>query len=156
MFYFIYLFKYRVHHKFVQSLKIYSKRRNARKKFLFVPIWSEGHCIFFHVKKKETARGRLYVVLRRFIQIRLSITYLAGNRSDIRCRQHAFSPDRALVVKLFYKNREPTTVTSRKFRTEKGLKAQKNPILLNGILNLVRRFQKRGVWRIVHEMADQP
>lgn len=53
-------------------------------------------------------------------------------------------PDRALVVKLFYKNGESTTVTLRKFRTEKGLKAQKSPISLNGILNLVRRFEETG------------
>ncbi|GBM69161.1 hypothetical protein AVEN_77094-1, partial [Araneus ventricosus] len=30
-------------------------------------------------------------------------------------------PDRASVVKLFYKNGESTTIALRKFRTEKGL-----------------------------------
>lgn len=53
-------------------------------------------------------------------------------------------PDRALLVKLFYKNGESTTIALRKFRTEKGLKAQKSPISLNGILNLVRRFEETG------------
>ena len=46
--------------KFVQSLKIHNKRRNARKKFLFAPIWFEGHWIFLHVRKKvfESDRKR--------------------------------------------------------------------------------------------------
>lgn len=46
------------------------------------------------------------------------------------------------VVKLFYINGESTTIALRKFRTEKGLKAQKIPILMNGILNSVRRFEE--------------
>ncbi|GBN29864.1 hypothetical protein AVEN_62617-1 [Araneus ventricosus] len=41
-------------------------------------------------------------------------------------------PDRALVVKLFYKKGESTTVALRKFLMEEGLKAQKSHISLTG------------------------
>ena len=79
---------YRVRHKFVQNLKISNKKRNPRKKFLFAPMWSEEHWIFSI--KKVTEGGRLRVILRRFVQIRLLIKYLAGNISIIRIRQHVF------------------------------------------------------------------
>ena len=46
------------------------------------------------------------------------------------------------MVKLFYKNDESITVTLRRFRTKKGLKAQKNAISLNGILNLIQRSEE--------------
>ncbi|GBO29041.1 hypothetical protein AVEN_174497-1 [Araneus ventricosus] len=52
-------------------------------------------------------------------------------------------PDRALVVKLD-KNGESTAIALRMFRTEEGLNAQKSPISLNGILNLVRRLDETG------------
>ena len=42
-------------------------------------------------------------------------------------------PDRVFVVKQFFKNDESTTVTLGKFLSEKGLKAQKYPISLNGM-----------------------
>ena len=71
------------------------------------------------------------------MQIRLSIKYLAGNRSVIRSLQHTFFTRLGIGVKLFYKNGESTTVTLQKFRSEKELKVQKNPISLNEILNLV-------------------
>ena len=53
-------------------------------------------------------------------------------------------PDRALTIKLFYKNGEYTTVVMRKFRTEERLKYWKSLILLDGILKLVRRFEEIG------------
>ena len=73
------------------------------------------------------------------MQIRLSIKALLETDLSFEAGSMLSLPDRALVVKLLYKNGESTTVTLRKFRTEKGLKAQKSPISLNGILNLVRR-----------------
>ena len=82
-----------VRYKSVQNLKIHNKRKNARKKFLFAPIWSEGHWTFFHVKEKVSKsdlRSHSHVILRRFMQIRLSLKYLAGKGSVIRSRQHAF------------------------------------------------------------------
>lgn len=54
-------------------------------------------------------------------------------------------PDRALVVNIFYKKGEFTTVALRKFRTEKDLKPQKKNHYV--ILKLVLR--KQGFGRIV-------
>ena len=48
-------------------------------------------------------------------------------------------PDRAFV-KLFYKNHESTSVTLQKFCMKKGLKVQKSPVSLNGILTLIWCF----------------
>ncbi|GBM69968.1 hypothetical protein AVEN_210616-1 [Araneus ventricosus] len=72
-------------------------------------------------------------------------------------------PDRALVVKLFYKNGESTTIALRKLRTEKGPEAQKSLISLNGILSLIRRFKKNGEfggsstkWQTILERGPRP
>ena len=52
--------------------------------------------------------------------------------------------DKALLIKLFYKNGESATSTLRKFRTTKAIKEKKGPISLSGILKLVKRFEETG------------
>ncbi|GBM63805.1 hypothetical protein AVEN_210657-1 [Araneus ventricosus] len=86
--------------------------------------------------------------VQREIQARVQICIVAdGEKSEHRKERQAINtrlemdssfdpgsmlslPDRALVVKLFYKNGESTSIALRKFRTEKGLKAQKKPYFI--------------------------
>ncbi|GBM83732.1 hypothetical protein AVEN_261318-1 [Araneus ventricosus] len=76
------------------------------------------------------------------MQINLAIQHLDGMDSSFDPSSVLSLPDRALMVKHFYRNDESKTIALEKFRMEKGLKAQKHPISLNGILNLERRFEE--------------
>ncbi|GFW82587.1 DUF4817 domain-containing protein [Trichonephila clavipes] len=54
------------------------------------------------------------------------------------------APDKALLVKLFYMNKESATIALRKFRVQKNVKSGKSPITPAGLLNLVKRFEETG------------
>ena len=48
------------------------------------------------------------------------------------------------MIKLSWKNGEPTIVALPKFRLENELKGRKCPISLNGISKIIRRFEEMG------------
>ena len=52
--------------------------------------------------------------------------------------------DKASIIKHFYKNDELAADALKKFRAAKGLEKRKGPILLSGILKLVKRFEETG------------
>ncbi|GFX83343.1 DUF4817 domain-containing protein [Trichonephila clavipes] len=54
------------------------------------------------------------------------------------------APDKALFVKLFYMNEESATIALRKFRVQKNAKSGKGPLTIEGLLKLVKRFEKTG------------
>ncbi|GFW55741.1 hypothetical protein TNCV_121251 [Trichonephila clavipes] len=66
------------------------------------------------------------------------------------------SPDKALLMKLFYMNEESATITLRKFRVQKNVMSGKVPLTPAGFLKLVKRFEETGVKsrRIEHEPDD--
>ncbi|GFT95746.1 DUF4817 domain-containing protein [Nephila pilipes] len=51
---------------------------------------------------------------------------------------------KALLVKLFYMNEESATVALRKFRLQKNVKTEKEPLTMAGLKKLVRRFEETG------------
>ncbi|GFY19950.1 DUF4817 domain-containing protein [Trichonephila clavipes] len=55
------------------------------------------------------------------------------------------APDKALMVKLFYMNKESATIALRKFRVQKNVKrGKKGPLTPAGLLKLVKRFEETG------------
>ncbi|GFS90708.1 hypothetical protein TNCV_3771321 [Trichonephila clavipes] len=66
----------------------------------------------------------------------------------------AVAPDKALLVKLFYVNKESATIALRKFRFQKNVKSGKGPLTPAGVLKLVKRFEEPESWRIEHEPDD--
>ena len=52
--------------------------------------------------------------------------------------------DKALLVKLFYKNKESATVALRKFRLQKNVKTGRGPLAAAGLIKLVQRFEETG------------
>ncbi|GFW84750.1 DUF4817 domain-containing protein [Trichonephila clavipes] len=54
------------------------------------------------------------------------------------------APDKALLVKLFYRNEESATIALRKFRVQKNVKSRKGPLTPAGLLKLVKRFEETG------------
>ncbi|GFX51178.1 hypothetical protein TNCV_2735291 [Trichonephila clavipes] len=55
------------------------------------------------------------------------------------------APDKALLVKLFYMNKESATIALRKFRVQKNVKSEKRPLTPAGLLKLVKRFEETGM-----------
>ncbi|GFW48081.1 DUF4817 domain-containing protein [Trichonephila clavipes] len=54
------------------------------------------------------------------------------------------APDKALLVKLFYMNKESATIALRKFRVQKNVKSGKSPLTPACLLKLVKRFEETG------------
>ncbi|GFV51971.1 DUF4817 domain-containing protein [Trichonephila clavipes] len=54
------------------------------------------------------------------------------------------APDKALLVKLFYMNKESVTIVLRKFRVQKNVKSGKGPLTPADLLKLVKRFEEIG------------
>ncbi|GFW55161.1 DUF4817 domain-containing protein [Trichonephila clavipes] len=54
------------------------------------------------------------------------------------------APDKALLVKLFYMNKESATLALHKFRVQKNVKSRKGPLTPAGVLKLVKRFEETG------------
>ena len=52
--------------------------------------------------------------------------------------------DKALLVKLFYKNKESATVALRKFRLQKNEKTGLGPLKVASLTKLVQRFEETG------------
>ena len=52
--------------------------------------------------------------------------------------------DKALLMKLFYKNKESATVALRKFRLQKNVKTGQGPLTVAGLTKLVQRFEETG------------
>ncbi|GFV25285.1 DUF4817 domain-containing protein [Trichonephila clavipes] len=54
------------------------------------------------------------------------------------------TPDKALLVKLFYMNEESATIALRKFRVQKNVKSGKGPLTPSSLLKLVKHFEETG------------
>ena len=52
--------------------------------------------------------------------------------------------DKALLMKLFYKNKESATVALRKFRLQKNAKTGQGPLTMTGLTKLVQQFEEIG------------
>ncbi|GFW06692.1 hypothetical protein TNCV_3287931 [Trichonephila clavipes] len=52
--------------------------------------------------------------------------------------------DKALLVKLFFTNKESAIVALRKFRLQKNVKTGKGPSTVVRLINLVQRFEETG------------
>ena len=52
--------------------------------------------------------------------------------------------DRAILVKLFYKNNDSAPVALQKFRTLKGIKKGVGPMTANGLEKMIEKFEKTG------------
>ncbi|GBM88654.1 hypothetical protein AVEN_139608-1 [Araneus ventricosus] len=87
-----------------------------------------GTLDFFPLKNDSNSKRKR--VLRRhtetFYTNQASNKHLAGNGFVI--RQHVIVTRSRLLVKLFYRNGESTTIALRNFRTEEELKAHKSTI----------------------------
>ena len=56
--------------------------------------------------------------------------------------------DKALLMKLFYKNKESATVALRKFRLQKNVKTGQGPLTVAGLTKLVQRFEETGSCKV--------
>ncbi|GFW84700.1 DUF4817 domain-containing protein [Trichonephila clavipes] len=54
------------------------------------------------------------------------------------------SPNKALLVKLFYMNEESVTIALRKFQIQKNVKSGRSPLSPAGLLKLVKSFEETG------------
>ncbi|GFV92087.1 DUF4817 domain-containing protein [Trichonephila clavipes] len=54
------------------------------------------------------------------------------------------APDKALLMKLFYMNKESATFALCKFRVQKNVKSGKGPLTPSGLSKLVKRFEETG------------
>ncbi|GBM60012.1 hypothetical protein AVEN_147579-1 [Araneus ventricosus] len=52
--------------------------------------------------------------------------------------------DRALLVKLFYKNADCVTIAVKKFRTIKGLRSGSSPMTAFGLKKIIDKFEESG------------
>ena len=63
-------------------------------------------------------------------------------------------PERALLVKLFYENKENAAAALRKFRLIKNL--HKGPLLQQALKRMIARFEKSGDLRIQSGRGRKP
>lgn len=89
--------------------------------FLLVPILSDGRWTVFDVKKCFSKIKRKKALLPHFMKTRLSIKHVWKRIRHSKPVASIILADRALVVKLFYKNGESATVALHGERT-KGTK----------------------------------